>query len=208
VAVQPLGVDTDIFHPGRADRDLVRQDLGLSPKTRLLVFAGRPAREKNLETLVDAVELLGGDYRLLLIAAGSNLKPHPQTICLDYVRDSRQLARLIASCDAFVHANDQEPFGLVVLEALAAGVPVVGPSTGGVSELIDDSVGQVAHSATGAGMAEAIEALFARDLPALSAAARARAEARHSWVRTFDNQLNIYGGLVGNALAAPAKLAS
>jgi alpha-1,6-mannosyltransferase len=208
IAVQPLGVDIDVFHPGRADRDLVRSDLGLSSQTRLLVFAGRPAREKNLETLVEAVEKLGDDYRLLLIAAGANLKPHPQTICLDYVRDSKQLARLLASCDAFVHANDQEPFGLIVLEAMAAGLPVVGPSTGGVSELIDDSVGQRAIEATASGMAEAIEALFARDLKALSKAARTRAEERHSWDRTFTGLMNIYGGLLGAtpSLTAPLHL--
>ncbi len=208
VAVQPLGVDIDVFHPARADRDLVRQDLGLSPSTRLVVFAGRPAREKNLETLVEAVEMLGDDYRLLLIAAGANLKPHPQTICLDYVRDSKQLARLIASCDAFVHANDQEPFGLIVLEAMAAGLPVVGPSTGGISELIDDTVGQRAHEATPAGMAEAIEALFNRDMVALSKAARQRAVERHSWDRTFDGLMGIYGELLDGTriLASPAVL--
>jgi alpha-1,6-mannosyltransferase len=202
VAVQPLGVDTEIFHPGRADRELVRQDLGLSPKTRLLVFAGRPAREKNLETLVEAIDKLGGDYCLLLIAAGANLKPHPQVICLDYVRDSKQLARLIASCDAFVHANDQEPFGLIVLEALAAGLPVVGPSTGGVGELIDEEVGQRALEATPAGLAEAVEALFARDMEALSRAARRRAEERHTWDRTFQSLMGVYGQVLGMDRAA------
>jgi alpha-1,6-mannosyltransferase len=118
VAVRPLGVDVDVFHPMRADREVVRRDLDLPSDTRLLVFAGRPAREKNLETLVEAVEALGPRYRLMLIAAGANLKPHPQVIGLGYVRDPKQLARLIASADAFVHANDQEPFGLIVLEAL------------------------------------------------------------------------------------------
>ena len=203
VAVQPLGVDTDIFHPARADREMVRRDLDLPPATRLLVFAGRPAREKNLETLVEAVEKLGGDYRLLLIAAGANLRPGPSTICLDYVRDSKLLARLIASCDAFVHANDQEPFGLIVLEAMAAGLPVVGPSTGGVSEMIDEEVGQRAHEPTAAGMAEAIEALFERDLAALSAAARRRAEERHTWDRTFRGLMGVYS----QALGSPAALA-
>ncbi len=206
VAVQPLGVDTDIFHPARADREMVRRDLGLAPATRLLVFAGRPAREKNLETLVEAVEKLGGDYRLLLIAAGANLRPSASTICLDYVRDSKQLARLIASCDAFVHANDQEPFGLIVLEAMAAGLPVVGPSTGGVSEMIDEEVGQRAHEATAAGMAEAIEALFARDLGALSAAARRRAEERHTWDRTFHGLMNVYGQALGSPSVLAARL--
>jgi alpha-1,6-mannosyltransferase len=197
VAVQPLGVDTDIFHPMRADREVVRRDLDLPSDARLLVFAGRPAREKNLETLVEAVEALGPRYRLMLIAAGANLRPHPQVIGLGYVRDSKQLARLIASCDAFVHANDQEPFGLIVLEALAAGLPVVGPSTGGVSELIDEAVGQRAHEASAAGMAEAIDALFARDLHALSRAARRRAEERHTWDRAFQGLMKTYGEVLG-----------
>ena len=208
VTVQPLGVDLDMFHPSRADRDTVRADLGLSASTKLLVFAGRPAREKNLETLLEALDLLGEDYRLMMIAAGTYLRPHKQVISLNYVRDPKLLARLIASCDAFVHANDHEPFGLVVLEALASGVPVVGPSTGGISELIDDSIGQVAHRADAAGMAEAIEALFKRDLGALSLAARARAEERHGWNRTFESLLQIYGRLLGQTLSAPARLAS
>lgn len=202
VAIQPLGVDVELFHPSRADRTAVRAGLGLGPQTRLLVFAGRPAREKNLETLVEATELLGPDYRLLMVGAGKDLKPHPQLISLDYVRDPRELARLLASCDAFVHANDQEPFGLIVLEAMAAGLPVVGPSIGGISELIDETVGQRAAAATPAGMAEAIEALFARDLEALSRSARLRAEERHSWDRTFEGLSSIYGGLLGVDLAA------
>ena len=203
VAVQPLGVDLDLFHPRRADRETVRSDLGLGPKTRLLVFAGRPAREKNLETLLEALDLLGEDYRLMMVAAGAYLKPHPRVIGLDYVRDPRQLARLLASCDAFVHANDQEPFGLVVLEALASGVPVVGPGTGGVGELIDDSIGQVAERANAQGMAEAIDALFARDLEAISRAARERAEERHGWGRTFESLMRTYGELTGLNLDAP-----
>lgn len=197
VAVQPLGVDTEVFHPMRADREVVRRDLDLSSDTRLLVFAGRPAREKNLETLVEAVEALGPRYRLMLIAAGANLRPHPQVIGLGYVRDSKQLARLIASCDAFVHANDQEPFGLIVLEAMAAGLPVVGPSTGGVSELVDEAVGQRAREATGAGMAEAIDALFSRDLEAISRAARRRAEERHTWDRAFQGLMRTYAEVLG-----------
>jgi alpha-1,6-mannosyltransferase len=209
VVIQPLGVDLDLFNPGRADRETVRGDLGLSPNTKLLVFAGRPAREKNLETLVDALDLLGEDYRLMLIAAGAYLKPHPRVIGLDYVRDPRQLGRLMASCDAFVHANDQEPFGLVVLEALASGLPVVGPSSGGIGELIDDAIGQVAHKATAAGMAEAVDALFARDLDALSKAARLRAETQHGWSHAFEGMMGVYGRLLRQNLDAPRpRLAS
>ena len=208
VALQPLGVDVGLFHPGRADRIAVRRRLGLEPATRLLVFAGRPAREKNLEALLGAVELLGDDYRLLLIGAGRDLWSQDRVICLDYERDPRQLARLLASCDAFVHANDQEPFGLVVLEALACGLPVVGPSRGGIAELIDESVGQRAAETTAAGLAEAVAALFERDLAVLSQTARTRALTRHSWSRTFEGLMRIYGGLLGRELLAGAVAAT
>ena len=195
VTIQNLGVDTDIFHPRRRDRDALRRRLGLSADARLLVFAGRPAREKNIESMVAAVERLGDPYRLLLIGAGKDLRYSPAVICLDFERDPVKLAGVMASCDAFLHANENEIFGLVVLEALAAGLPVVGSCTGGVSELIDDSVGQLARSVTPAGLAEAIEALFARDLDELSAAARARAEVRYSWDATFEALAAIYADL-------------
>lgn len=203
VRLQPLGVDVAVFDPARADRIAVRRRLGLKPDARLLVFAGRPAREKNLEALLGAIELLGPDHHLVLIGAGRDVWPQQRVICIDYERDSRQLARLLASCDAFVHANDQEPFGLIVLEALAAGLPVVGPSRGGVAELIDETVGQPAIHATSQGLAEAIEALFARDVAALSQAARRRALERHSWERTFEGLARIYRELLGRDLTGP-----
>jgi len=199
VTVQALGVDTDLFHPGRGDPARLRKRLGLSAHTRLLVFAGRAAREKNIESMVAAVERLGEPYRLLLIGAGKDVRYSPWVICLDYERDPVKLAGLIASCDATLHANENEPFGLVVLEALAAGLPVVGPSLGGVSELIDETVGQRAFSVDPTGLAEAVEALFARDMAALSAAARRRAEARHSWDTTFEALTRIYGDLIAGA---------
>jgi len=210
VRLQPLGVDVNLFRPDRADRLAVRRRLGLDAEVRLLVFAGRPAREKNLEALIGAAELLGDDYRLLLIGAGRDLQPDGRTICLDYERDPIQLARLLASCDAFVHANDQEPFGLVVLEAMAAGLPVVGPASGGIGELIDEEVGQRAERATAAGLAEAITALFARDLEAVARAARRRAVERHSWARTFEGLARIYGELLGRDVltGAPARLSA
>jgi len=206
VLIQSLGVDTELFNPDRRDRAALRKRLGLPAKTRLLVFAGRAAREKNIESMVAAVERLGDPYRLLLVGAGKDLRYSPGVICLDFERDPHKLAAVMASCDAFLHANENEIFGLVVLEALAAGLPVVGSCTGGVSELIDDSVGQLARSVSPAGLAEAIEALFARDLVALSAAARARAVTRHSWDATFEALADVYAELVSGRGPAPIAL--
>jgi alpha-1,6-mannosyltransferase len=206
VTVQGLGVDTELFDPIRADRPRLLKRLGLPTHTRLLVFAGRPAREKNVESMISAVERLGDPYRLLLIGAGKDARYSPSVVVLDYEPTPQKLAGVIASCDAFLHANENEIFGLVVLEAMAAGLPVIGPDKGGVGELIDDTVGQHARSSDPAGLAEAIEALFARDIAALGAAARRRAVTRHTWDRTFEALTRLYAQWVGDGVR-PAPLA-
>lgn len=196
----PLGVDVDTFHPGRGDRSALRRRLGLTDRHRILVFAGRPAREKKLDVLVDAVERLGDPYVLLLIGAGAGARASDQVIAMDYQRDPEALASVLAGCDAFVHANDAEPFGLIVLEAMACGLPVVGVASGGVAESVDESVGLLASASEGGVFAEAVAALFERDLEALRGAARLRAETRHGWTPVFDRLTEIYAKLSGAAV--------
>lgn len=204
----PLGVDVDIFHPGRGDREGLRRSLGLRPDHRILVFAGRPAREKRLDVLVEAVERLGDPYVLLLIGAGGGAPASDRVVCMDYQRDPQVLAATLAGCDAFVHANDNEPFGLVVLEAMACGLPVIGVASGGVAESVDASVGELAVASEARAMAEAVESVFARGAEELGRAARRRAEERHGWDSVFRALCQIYGGLTGatgfSAAAAPA----
>ncbi len=67
VHVQPLGVDLATFHPSRRDPH-VRAELGIPDTSRLLIFAGRGSREKNLPVLLDCMQQLGAPYHLLLVA--------------------------------------------------------------------------------------------------------------------------------------------
>ena len=195
----PLGVDTAVFRPDRADRDGLRRRLGVAENERLLVFAGRPAKEKKLDVLVAAVERLGRPYKLLFVGAGGGAPVSDRALCIDYVRDPLELASILASCDAFVHANDNEPFGLIVLEAMACGLPVVGVAAGGVAESVDAAVGQLAYASESAAFAEAIEALFERDTRLVGEAARRRAVERHGWDAVFTELCAIYGRLTGRA---------
>src|SRR6185437_9510386 len=71
----PLGVDVETFCPAGADPAGLRRRLGLAHDTRLLVFAGRPAREKRVDVLVEAVERLGAPYVLLLVGARAAVTP-------------------------------------------------------------------------------------------------------------------------------------
>ena len=196
MSIHQLGVDTTLFDPARGDRARLIRRLGVPEDSRLLVFAGRPAREKNIESMVAAVERLGAPYKLLLVGAGKDAAWSPNVISLDFERDPIRLAALLASCDAALHANENEIFGLFVLEAMAAGLPVIGSRRGGVGELIDTQVGQPAENVEPRGLAEAIEALFARDVAAIAQAARRRAQTRHGWDATFEALTGLYGRLI------------
>lgn len=197
IVIRPLGVEIETFRPDRRDRDWLLKKLGLGADARLLCFAGRPAKEKNVDVLIDAVQRLGAPYHLVLVGAGAGMPPEDRIISLPYEKDPRAVARIIASCDAFVHANDKEPFGLIVLEAMACGRPVVGVNAGGVAETVDMGVGQLAASADPADYAEAVEALFARDIEALGQAARVKMVEQFAWNRVFEDLSMLYGELSG-----------
>lgn len=206
IVIQPLGVEVDTFRPDRRDRDWLLKKLGLPASARLLCFAGRPAREKNIDVLIEAVQKLGDPYHLVLVGAGQGLPAEDRVISLAYEASPKAVARIIASCDAFVHANDREPFGLIVLEAMACGRPVVGVNAGGVAETVDQSVGQLAVSADPDHYALAIEALFQRDIEALGAAARVKTVEQFAWNRVFEGLCMVYGDVSGErAFVDPAE---
>lgn len=192
---QPLGVDTEIFHPSRRSEELRRQ-LRLTSSQRLLVYAGRFAREKNLPTLIEVAHRLGNDYHLLLIGGrrresiGSNVTIWP------YQRNTEMLATLIASSDVFVHAGENETFGLVLAEAMACAIPVVGIRSGGVPEVASDDVGALAAHATTQELCAAIQSVFERDTAQLGQLARQHAEREFGWDAIFSSLLTAYARLI------------
>jgi alpha-1,6-mannosyltransferase len=199
-SVQPLGVDLETFSPARCGRDL-RAELALKKDTRLLVFAGRFSQEKNIPILVDAFGRLGSPYHLLLVGGAQRGRVGNVTR-LPYCRDNRELAGMMASADAVVHAGTHETFGLVVLEAMACGRAVVGMRAGAIPELIDPAAGILADphddpSICAANLAAAIDSLYERDLEAIGAAARRHVSANYSWSRTLQALMGSYQEAIG-----------
>lgn len=210
VMVQPLGVDGTVFHPSRRDPRL-RAELGLPPEARLLIFAGRMAREKRIALLQCAVDQLGPPYHLLLVGGNKPRRLSAQVTLLPYQHDSIRLARLLASCDALVHAGEHETFGLVFLEAMACGRPVIGVRSGAVSELVDDSVGRLAHPGSVGALKEAIRMLYDEDIERMGERARQRVERSYTWNRTLSLQLDRYAHLTRHTTlptAEPSPVAS
>ncbi|MGB5101926.1 MAG: glycosyltransferase family 1 protein [Steroidobacteraceae bacterium] len=194
IEIQPLGVDVATFHPGARDPSL-RDLLKIPADARILVFAGRLSPEKHVGDLVEAARRLGDRYHLLLVGGGSTTPGAANVTHLEYQQDGRQVARLLASCDAFVHAGDQETFGLVVLEAMACGLPVVAARAGALPELVDESVGATFAPRDPDDLARKLAALFEEDRESIGRAARRRAEG-YSWDSVFTRMLGRYTRLL------------
>lgn len=176
---QPLGVDTAVFQPAHRTAAW-REELGVAPDARILLYAGRFAPEKNLQTLCDAVQALGAPHVLVAIGDGPTPPRGRGVIRLPFTNDRRALARAMASADVFVHAGDQETCGLTVLEAMACGCPVVARGTAGLAELVDDHVGYSVADGHPDSFAHAVTDVLKRDRQPMSEAAAARARA-HGW---------------------------
>ncbi|HEY8877422.1 MAG TPA: glycosyltransferase [Roseateles sp.] len=203
VALQPLGVDCSVFTPCARDtawRARLCREQGLAPDTRLLIYTGRFAPEKNLQLLADAVALLGPGHALLAVGNGPAAPVGEQVRVLPPENDSSQLARMVASCDAYVHAGDQETFGLGVLEAMACGTPVVVAGAGGLAELAEEA-GLCVDRPRAGSWAEALDACLSGNNAAQRRTALARAQAQ-DWPRVLAQMTRRYTALIGRGAAA------
>jgi alpha-1,6-mannosyltransferase len=201
VAVQPLGVDSAVFHPARRDF-LFRAQLGLSPRARVLIYAGRLSAEKRIPLLCRAAEELGDPYHLLIVGGDAKRRVSARVTFLPYEADTLRLARLLASADALLHGGLHETFGLVLLEAMACGRPVIGVRSGAVPEIVNDSVGRLAQAGTAQQLAAAVRELFEDDLDVLGRRARRTVEQHYAWLPVFRGLLTRYERLLG-----PGKIA-
>jgi glycosyltransferase involved in cell wall biosynthesis len=154
------GVDTDVFHPGRKTAEL-RAKLALSPDTFLFVHVGRLAREKSVHVMLDAYrtvrERLPG-RRLHFVIAGTGpceadlRRQAPEGVTfIGHLDRQTALPALYASSDAFLFSSLTETLGLVVLEAMSSGLPVIAAPAGGVADHLHDEINGLAYPALDAG---------------------------------------------------------
>jgi glycosyltransferase involved in cell wall biosynthesis len=144
-ALWQRGVDTELFRPELASQAM-RQRLhgGHSDTGNLLLYIGRLSAEKQIERIRPVLDALP-EARLALVGDG----PHRQqlervfegtaTTFVGYLSGDA-LASAYASGDAFVFPSSTETLGLVLLEAMAAGCPVVGANRGGIPDIVTDGV--------------------------------------------------------------------
>lgn len=142
VELWPPAVDGELFRPDRHDELMRLRLMGGESDDRLLLTVSRLAPEKNVAFLADMLSRVP-NARLAIVGDGPQRAELEEvfqgtpTRFLGYLR-GEELARAYASADAFVYASETETMGNVVLEAMAAGLPVVAPRAGGIRSLIDE----------------------------------------------------------------------
>jgi phosphatidylinositol alpha 1,6-mannosyltransferase len=146
VEVWGRGVDAQLYHPGRRSAAR-RAELGLGERFTFL-YVGRLASEKRPEQIIDAFRLARdmmprNSIQLIMTGTGPreaelrDVAP-PGVTFLGFLDRRSRLPDLYANCDAFVFASVTETLGLVVLEAMASGLPVVAAPAGGVRDHLRD----------------------------------------------------------------------
>ncbi|MGH7591121.1 MAG: glycosyltransferase family 4 protein [Gemmatimonadales bacterium] len=202
------GVDTTLFTPARRS-DQRRAELGAAGRM-LVLHVGRLSKEKDTATLVESfrrAEAVLGDAATFCVAgdgpeAAAVRNALPRANHLGFI-DRVVLADLYADADLFVFPSPTETCGLVALEAMAAGVPVIGAAAGGIIENVRHGInGLVVAPGNALEFAGAITALATDPARrgAMSAAARAFAVAR-DWERELDRLEPMYREAVAVAAA-------
>ncbi|MBW1991484.1 MAG: glycogen synthase [Deltaproteobacteria bacterium] len=227
VRVIPNGVDARLFRPIRNPEVLAKY--GISHDKPYLLFVGRISHQKGITHLLQALELVAPEVQAVLCAADPDTPEIRQEVeqkvaalrrqgrsivWLDRFLPPEELIPLYSQAALFVCPSIYEPFGIINLEAMACGTPVVASAVGGIREV-------VVHEETGllvpvewecpAEHVPQVAARFARDLAGavnrlladperravMGRKARERAESRFSWTSVARRTLEYYQELAG-----------
>lgn len=151
IDICPTGIKIDKFQKG--DRNLWREKLRIPSSAKILLFAGRIGKEKNIEFLIELMpDLLKRMKNVYFIIAGdgplkTKLKEYASSLgvsgrvrFLGYV-PSDEMHNIYAAADLFVFSSVTETQGLVVLESMAMGVPVIAVPAYGIKDILNNGKG-------------------------------------------------------------------
>ena len=161
VSIIPPGVDTHHFYP--IPQDEAKEAIGISPKDRMALFVGRIEPLKGVDTLLRAMALVKKNcqrficpHYLVIIGGDPEGKPENQTgemkrlqaLCGELglgemvlflgKRDQNTLPYYYSAAEVVVMPSHYESFGMVALEAMACGTPVIASQVGGLAFLVKD----------------------------------------------------------------------
>ncbi len=204
----PTGLDLSRFGP-QNDGAAVRKKHGLGGK-KVVLFVGRLAAHKGIQTLIEASAMTGPEVRYLMVGPGEfpagwsrrirQLKVEDRFVLAGKVAEA-ELPAYYSACDLLVlpSVSRLEAFGLVLVEAMASGKPVVASDLPGVREVVrDGKTGLLCEPFNADDLAAKMGALASNEKTAveMGAAGRKLAEERYSWEVIGSRIENVYNDVI------------
>ena len=140
-------VDFDVFQPRAVSRDKLKKLFGIDSDHKIILGVSQGwAEEKGLNDFIYLAEKTIGIADVVLVGRHSSID-HPENLhFLDYTKNREELSELYSVADVFVNPSRMETFGLVTVEAMACGTPVVGYANTGTKELIKEDCGKLVEN--------------------------------------------------------------
>jgi D-inositol-3-phosphate glycosyltransferase len=214
VTVIPAGVDTSLFYP--RDRAQVREQLGLPDiDTPILLFVGRIERLKGIDTLLESVAVVsrtcsGRNLKVLIVGGGGQTEAENAELRrvvqlhrdlnleeqVEFVGSKPQemLPLYYAAADITVMPSHYESFGLVAVESMASGTPVIASNVGGLSFTVKDGeTGYLVPEENHFALAEQVHTLLKNPELRLRMGEEAAIHAQqYSWSNIADQIIAVY----------------
>ena len=145
----PVGLDESKFEGCTLESDF-RERYGLTDK-KILLYVGKMEQRRNPMFLLDLMKTLPNEYTLVMVGDGPLLKQVKERAKTDNMQNvlvlgkmkQEELPAIYAASDLFLLASNYEIFGMVIMESMYFGTPVISTSTAGADTLIDSSTGRV-----------------------------------------------------------------
>jgi starch synthase len=228
------GIDLNEYQ--KTDKTEALNTYGVDPERPYILFVGRITRQKGVTNLVDAIRYMPPDTQVVLcagapdtpeIAAEMRAKveaarlDHPHIVWIEKMISKPEVIQLYSHARVFVCPSVYEPFGIINLEAMACGAPVVGSATGGIKEVVvDGETGYLVPFGQDSNGFPTEPEKFARDLAKkvsdllanpekcrqFGEAGRKRVEETFSWSAIADQTIELYRSLIASGpRSLPAK---
>lgn len=173
IQLLPNGIDVSRFTPTKAaQRGAVRQRFGLAETDFVFVFVAQNLRLKGFDVLIEAVwRLLDKQFKVLVVGpAGASERAQVQGLEERFVFAGKvaDMDQLYPACDALVHPTYYDACSLVVLEALASGLPVITTTANGASMYLGDSANRVIEPGDAGALKVAMSAVLRAPRKALA----------------------------------------
>lgn len=207
--IVPFGVNKDEFRLTRYCSDLRRQMLeecGVCPDSgRLLITISRHHPEKRIPLLMEAAAIAGRHRPVGLYIVGDGparhkidrlAETHRGAFVAGYISDRDRLSAMLASSDAYIHGCPAETYGMVIGEALCAGLPLIVPTTGAAAELASPNCAEFYSPDDAQACATAIAKMLARNPASLRRSALQQAATINSTTDHFNRLFSLYESVI------------